>query len=375
MFCDYKTTAEYLLASYHLLLHNLHTMEHCPIELWLKIAAFACTDGGYTGRSLSLVSRTMRDVVKPVRFQTVSLSSEEQLLAFSRLLAHPILLPAIRHILASSSLLPHGNPPPVIRHLFVSVKIPSWGPDRMLPQRIAELVSAFRAVINVAATNVETLVVHESRRFDPIGGDWVFPALRDLSVNVLYLDSGADHHTRFPSLRRLHYSSVRSPNTRDLWPQLVSFAPDITHLRLSGVLGDIFLPRVLRLLLDVPAEKRSGATSDAAASHAPDPANGNNTPAAALRLPSLKHIYVQPSGWHNDDRTSMGALMHNAMETALQSIADACDRGEGVGKLYVLPESQGYHVSEARKHWLELIEGGDGPWHAETVEHRKEVDQ
>ena len=34
-------------------------MEQVPVELWEKIARYACVDGGKTGNALSLVSRFM----------------------------------------------------------------------------------------------------------------------------------------------------------------------------------------------------------------------------------------------------------------------------------------------------------------------------
>ena len=54
-------------------------MNNFPVEIWLHILALACTDGGYTGRSLCLVSRQMRDVVGPVRFRSVSILKKDHL--------------------------------------------------------------------------------------------------------------------------------------------------------------------------------------------------------------------------------------------------------------------------------------------------------
>ncbi|KAI0081535.1 hypothetical protein K474DRAFT_1587422, partial [Panus rudis PR-1116 ss-1] len=62
-------------------------MEHqCPAEIWTKIFSFACTDGGYTGCSLSRVSRYFRDASLPVKLQTVSLHGERSACLFLNML-------------------------------------------------------------------------------------------------------------------------------------------------------------------------------------------------------------------------------------------------------------------------------------------------
>lgn len=107
-------------------------MERCPIELWAKIVALACTDGGYkAGRSLSLVSRTMRDTVKPVRFHFVALVDEDSLFALS-------------HVLEGLKL------SPVVRHLFVAVETDHHDP---LAERAEEMRLAFDAVLTAAASH------------------------------------------------------------------------------------------------------------------------------------------------------------------------------------------------------------------------------
>ncbi|KAI8982757.1 hypothetical protein BD414DRAFT_579047 [Trametes punicea] len=46
-----------------------------PPEILERIFRFACTDGGYTGRSLCLASKRFRAVARPLRFHTVKLAS------------------------------------------------------------------------------------------------------------------------------------------------------------------------------------------------------------------------------------------------------------------------------------------------------------
>ncbi|EKM49564.1 uncharacterized protein PHACADRAFT_106063, partial [Phanerochaete carnosa HHB-10118-sp] len=69
-------------------------MDHCPVELWLRFASLACTDGGKTGCSLSLVSRYVRDATKRFRYQSIAIISEQSLISFARLIQNTIPSPA-----------------------------------------------------------------------------------------------------------------------------------------------------------------------------------------------------------------------------------------------------------------------------------------
>ncbi|KAF7973305.1 hypothetical protein HWV62_15627 [Athelia sp. TMB] len=47
-------------------------MDRVPFEIWIKIFSFACTDAGFTGRSLSLVSKFVRDASAQVKLQKIA---------------------------------------------------------------------------------------------------------------------------------------------------------------------------------------------------------------------------------------------------------------------------------------------------------------
>ncbi|EKM49542.1 uncharacterized protein PHACADRAFT_153969 [Phanerochaete carnosa HHB-10118-sp] len=315
-------------------------MDRCPVELWMKIITLACIDGGYTGSSLSFVSRTMRDVVEPLRFQSVSLISEEQQLAFSNLLRA------------------RGPSPPVIRHLLVFVKMHRG--DEAEPDDAAKTVGlqqTLRDILSVAAPNLETLVVHDTR-FDLASSGLVFPALCNLSVDGLGCSS--ETVSRFPSLRRLHITSEYE-SSAGFWSGLAHSAPSLTHLRLSCLyLLDLFTPSFLCAFLDSPVVVEADE----------DTPSSEEGAAIARKLPTLKHIIVQPyqpsifDGWCGNI-----AERHFTMQSELCKIAHACAQRQGIGKLYVLPSSYAYDVDEAQRDWLDTIEGGDGAWSANTEEH------
>jgi WD40 repeat protein len=61
-------------------------MDRCPAEIWQRIFLLACTDGGRTGRSLSLVSKYIRDVSKRYKLQSICIDNVDQAEAFIHLI-------------------------------------------------------------------------------------------------------------------------------------------------------------------------------------------------------------------------------------------------------------------------------------------------
>ncbi|KZT28812.1 hypothetical protein NEOLEDRAFT_781622 [Neolentinus lepideus HHB14362 ss-1] len=74
-------------------------MDRCPVEIVSEIISLACTDGGATGCSLSLVSKGMALTSEPFRFQSVALSGLRQISKFLEM--------------------SEGGPGRKIRHLFL----------------------------------------------------------------------------------------------------------------------------------------------------------------------------------------------------------------------------------------------------------------
>ena len=323
-------------------------MERCPIELWDRIVSLVCTDGGYTGCSLSLVSRRMRDTVKPVRFHSVSLVSADHLLTFAGLL---------------ESL----KPSPVIHHLFISINDDTqvFGDDLPL-ERAEELNPAFQAIFTAASPSLETLVVHDSlSSLNLIRSGLAFPLLRDLSIShwCMRTDVGTSAYPRSPSLRRLHVTS--SVYMRDYWNKLVQLASSITHLRLSGLYGEPTICPFLCVLLVLPAPTHipgNDISPREIPSYEPDDEEAHYALTIASQLPNLTFIYIQPLELHNSGWIGVGPWRHDLMKVVLENIALTSTRGESVGGLFTLPASLAYLRDEARRHWLDLVEGGDGPW-------------
>ncbi|TFK72738.1 hypothetical protein BDN72DRAFT_762880, partial [Pluteus cervinus] len=70
-----------------------------PIEVWDEISFYACLDNGYTGRSLSMVSKAIRAASAPYKLQSISLKRAKYIFPFAQLLKDtPAQLRRVRHL-------------------------------------------------------------------------------------------------------------------------------------------------------------------------------------------------------------------------------------------------------------------------------------
>jgi hypothetical protein len=60
-------------------------IDSCPPEIWTQIFYHACTDTGFTGRSVSATCRHFHELAKCVKLRSVALFSTEQIIAFVKL--------------------------------------------------------------------------------------------------------------------------------------------------------------------------------------------------------------------------------------------------------------------------------------------------
>ena len=193
----------------------LTTMDGLAIELVERIAAFASTDGGRTGISLSLTSKYMREATRATRFHSVSLTknSDKQI---SQFLAH---FRAERAALSDRTT-------PRIRHLCIAP------------------VEGAADICRMAAPDLYSLALIQGSHAQEDDPDVIlvngvdFPLLRELTIFGVGSEFGAGNpYPKLPGLRRLHFLPVSSkklplvgaPDLR-LWSQR---APGVTHLRVA----------------------------------------------------------------------------------------------------------------------------------------------
>lgn len=315
-------------------------MDCFPVELWLKIAPLACLDGGYTARSLQLVSHQMRDIVKPVRFISVSLVTKTQLLAFTRF------LPKGEQEGRPSSL--------SIQHLLVDIKTQYWGDDAKEKEKSLRLQEAIRNLLAVAAPTLRTLALYGTQ-LDVVASGVTLPLVEDFCVESLDI---LGKNTILSSLLRLHFTRFSSYS--GFWPLLARIAPALTHIRLSGLSQDVELTRILRNLLDLPVPNTP--ESCMALYLVPPYPPGTPEAEAADALASLRTVLVEPIEHAGGDFCGTGIVIQIQMKCWLDVVAEERKQGAGRGMLYLLPDVVESQVSEARREWAEMVEGGSGPW-------------
>ncbi|RPD67357.1 hypothetical protein L227DRAFT_22164 [Lentinus tigrinus ALCF2SS1-6] len=218
-------------------------MENLAPELLDSIFTLACTDGGFTGCSLSSVSKHVRATSRGARFYSISLTRAR--LQMTQFLSCFLAERAVASIYT-----------PTIRHLhIVSIKNdkPRGGapgdevkPDRRIVDETAEYVENVAQLFRLVAQNLETLSLvhyHGWLRLVPLlaiecpaGG---FPMLRELTIvgSDPFVAKGTALSPFYPRLARLH---VGFPTHFPWDMSLVDWAtraPGITHLCLSEVNG------------------------------------------------------------------------------------------------------------------------------------------
>ena len=319
-------------------------MECLPLELWIRIAAFACTDGGYTGRSLSLVSYLMRDITRPSRY-------------------HSVALIGFRSYLAFVDSLDRLETEPTIHHLFFSFPSNLRTSELNILHRISEgfLLASFRRILTVASSTLQTL---HAPSFLNIRTAWpVLPVLTHITIRSTISLPEVQMDECLPSLTRLHvWDGCIS------WSHLTSSASSLTHLALSNVQSSTDVPAFLRILLDIPAPLHLAYLDDLAGTfthYKPGSQEALRAECDASQLPHLRSIFIRSKAFGSPRSWRTRRTHRGSCDRTLVDIARACASGRGSGKLYLLPSGDEYTHDEALSDWLEVINGGDGVWSPE----------
>ncbi|KAI0711065.1 hypothetical protein C8T65DRAFT_188287 [Cerioporus squamosus] len=309
-------------------------MDDLAPELLDNIFTSACTDGGFTGCSLSSVSKHIRATSRAARFLSISLTgSPLQLAQFLSCFIAECSSPAIRT--------------PNMRHLYLVAmknKKPWRASDQARPElrhiaeEAAKYVEDVTTLFRLVARDLETLclvhmngwmrLVQLSNVGCPAGG---FPLLRELAL------VGADPFVAvdtalspfYPKLKRLHIGIPAYPRAAwdiryDAW---ATRAPGLTHLCLSEV---------------------------RAVSPAMEDLVGDATP-----LKNLRHLLLRPVGPPVGARCGGPSQQHGDMLEALNLFCEsAAIHAE------VMPNEKHHQgwVAKAKQEWQDRLEGGPGCW-------------
>lgn len=186
-------------------------MEAFPTEIWEVIFGFACTDDGSTGRSLSLLSREVHEIVKPFKLQSLCAIGSNQVQKFSYLLAETP--ERYRNV----------------RYLFIADSNPQSLPPASVG--IEAIEQAFYRILRSVANTLLTLHVHFTSvtrlSMLPLV---LLPSLLELSLHGPFMFTTCVESILFASLRRLHVTHLhfRPPH---FFTDIFQAAPGLTHLR------------------------------------------------------------------------------------------------------------------------------------------------
>ena len=200
------------------------TMEHCPVELLHVIASYACTDGGRTGSSLSLVSRHIRTATSQARFQSVVLNSRANIHTFADIARRPDLHLGIRTLFVAT-----------FRDVQLSgdssLATTEGGASREHADDDKEqaLKETILVILRVTAPTLVNLFLDVPSYTFCIGGDALgleYPRLINLSIPTLKLPRDTESLTPiFPALKHLHVSS-----SHDIWEVFAKCAPALESI-------------------------------------------------------------------------------------------------------------------------------------------------
>jgi hypothetical protein len=299
-----------------------------PSEIWLKIFNDACIDGGSIGCSLVEVSRYFRDLVDPIRFDSV-------------------LIDGLRRLGCFIHQLQRGLPPNSgVRRLSL---MDSARDDNSLRAdynlRKREWGIGYQNLIQLISPTIEVLTILVEFPFNMGGLDNIshcgeeLPALRDLTLRGEHASGLLGRpSTTMPSLRRVHIFHHQPGHGSQLIKQLAHCAPSLTQLRLSNLFHDLDLPLALGALLSRPGYLAPWSWGLARSSTLPD---------------TLQSISVQVVQTEGDDARQRAMIRGLFELVASNGVAGA--------QVNFMPcvESDGTSLKDE---WLDLVNGGHGGW-------------
>jgi hypothetical protein len=170
---------------------RLITMKHCPQDILPSIFAMACNDGGFTARSLSIVSLTICEKSHYSRVHSIACYNVAQTLSFARILdSTPPHLRVVQHFLVCNSYKDNQpKPTSIFRRLpsifsLIHSDHPSEPMQPYSGHRRASGQSCTLCVLTIIASTLHTLslcIYWQSWAFLPLPSN--FPALCELSIN------------------------------------------------------------------------------------------------------------------------------------------------------------------------------------------------
>ncbi|KAI0775895.1 hypothetical protein BD413DRAFT_255403 [Trametes elegans] len=360
--------------------HHSYTMtaliEHVPTEIWRAVLSIACTDGGYTGRSLALTSKFFHSQSLPARFRTVAFKSLQRLEDFLTYLDTQLrgFCPHIEHLYLSFEDEPVRRPRKIWRvYRALTPEQRREYDDRAQVERerwVARFGPATARILALAAPNLRTLCIAEVG-LSPLHLDLPlsFPKLTELSWagRILFLrPSGlatgpeSDLDTppaTFPALKCVHIVGAEYSGTHlaEAISSIASLAVNtLVRLRISDLgEGDEPTLSALANILGVPFP--------------PPPASGPVRPPGSSKnaLLHLRRLVLHTAAPGFGGWCGFSDSQWEEFDDGLHAFALEC--GKHVDDLRVLPLSRDWRKNprwpdRLHDNWIDRIEGRPGCW-------------
>ncbi|KAI0766098.1 hypothetical protein BD413DRAFT_494422 [Trametes elegans] len=345
-----------------------------PTELWHSILVQACTDGGYTGRSLALASRFFHGQSHRLRFYTLAITSLQRLEALNTfLLSQPVdFQPKIVHVYLSFTDEPYFNLFTATKSLledgssaFIKLLVEGKTERTRWDER---LFAASAGLLTRAASTLRTLCIAGAGPWPyDLGLPREFPKLEELSwagyIPAIAPEGTTESPISLPRLRRLHFvlPYAGTHRTQPLSHVTTITSGTLTHLRISDVsYQDLGTPFTLGMLMRArcgwdPPSIASSAENDPLA-----PTPGVSSVAA---LPHLQHVIVhgvRPVFGRIDETSEW-----DEVSADLEMLGREC-RKSCPDLLYVFVTrewgAKARWVDRLLDDWAARISGGSGCW-------------
>ncbi|KAJ7151573.1 hypothetical protein C8R46DRAFT_913790 [Mycena filopes] len=249
-----------------------------PVEIWVQIHAYACTDDGAAGRALALVSKDWRTISAPFKFHSIALVGAKPILRFL------CLLDSIPESLRSVQCLFIGCPnlrlSPSRLDLaqerargleFTDKLFPELGITRFTDTVQIQDDTIAQTVVRILQRTASTLrTLHTHLLFLRRPGPLHSIPLRHIRTMVLHGPFTTPSPTLspiFPNLRRLRLASSAPSKGAVLLNTIAAGAPRLSHLYISHAASTVKeleralehsnLRNLTRLVVEVGASRRS----------------------------------------------------------------------------------------------------------------------
>ena len=237
------------------------TLNLCPPEVCSQIFAIACTDGGYTGRALSAVSRYIHRTSSSYKFQSIALHNAHQTSSFASVLSRtPPHLCGVVYLFVSNddfAIVSRDREPTAtsgrrrISSIFSfatnQTKLSSTSAN-LIKDHDTDFIEAVLAILRIIAPTLRTLFIS----FECHWINWpslvsvgtrflALSSLTELSFNYRAPTDALFNHymhlfpATLPSLRRLDISGLKLLSYHShLFGSIAKIAPSLTHLHLPA---------------------------------------------------------------------------------------------------------------------------------------------